>query len=120
MNDINTPLQVIKDKVRAFVDERDWDQFHHPKNIVMNLACEVAELMELMVWLSNEEIEHRLKNDPVFKQQFFDEVGDIIFNLMVLANRVEGCDLTTVFHEKLKKTAARYTVEKSKGSCEKR
>jgi NTP pyrophosphatase (non-canonical NTP hydrolase) len=120
MNDTNTPLQVIKDHVKTFVAERDWDQFHQPKNLAMNLACEAAELMELVVWQSNEAIENSFKNDPTFRQQFFDEMGDIIISLAVLANRIPDCDLTTLFMAKLEKTKARYTVEASKGSYEKR
>lgn len=119
MNDTNTNLQVIKDTAKAFVAERDWDKFHHPKDLVMDLSCEAAELMELFLWAPNGEIEKALKDDPKFKERIAEEMGDLVFCLAKLANSLD-CDLATVFFEKLKKTGAKYNAEECKGSYTKK
>ncbi|MBM3893534.1 nucleotide pyrophosphohydrolase [Candidatus Dependentiae bacterium] len=119
MNDTNTNLQVIKDAAKAFVAERDWAQFHHPKDLAMNLSCEAAELMELFLWASKSDIAQRYKEDAAYKERIAEEMGDIIFAIAKLANCLD-CDLATVFFEKLKKTATKYKIEECKGTYTKK
>ena len=120
MNDHNTPVQAIKEAAQRFVDERDWQQFHHPKELAMDLSCEAAELMELFLWASNEDINKRLRSDAAYRERVFEEIGDVVFALAKIANTIEGCDLTTVFFEKLAKTGKKYSVELSRSSIVKR
>lgn len=119
-NDQITPLQAIRDKAHAFAQERNFLPFHNIKDLTMNLACEVAELQELMLWKSPDELKARLLQDSAFKEAVFDEIGDVMHALAELANRIEGCDLTTVFFEKMRKTEAKYDPASCYGKGEKR
>lgn len=119
MDDTNTTLRTIKDTVKEFIDERDWAQFHHPKDLAMNLSCEAAELLELFLWASNNDIEKALKEDPKFRERVCEEMGDVFFTLVNLANRLDG-DLATIFFEKLNKIGTKYKPEECRGSYTKK
>jgi NTP pyrophosphatase (non-canonical NTP hydrolase) len=99
----------------AFRDQRDWAQFHSPKELAISLAVESAELLQLMQWFKGEELERviREKHDHLK-----DELADVLFSVLLLANELK-VDLGQAFLEKLEKTAAKYPVEKSKGSAKK-
>jgi NTP pyrophosphatase (non-canonical NTP hydrolase) len=99
----------------AFRDQRDWAQFHSPKELAVSLAVESAELIQLMQWFKGEELDRvvREKHDHLK-----DELADVLFSVLLLANELK-VDLGKAFLEKLEKTAAKYPVEKSKGSPKK-
>jgi NTP pyrophosphatase (non-canonical NTP hydrolase) len=99
----------------AFRDQRDWAQFHSPKELAISLAVESAELIQLMQWFKGEELDRviREKHDHLK-----DELADVLFSVLLLANELK-VDLGQAFLDKLEKTAAKYPVEKSKGSPKK-
>lgn len=119
MTDKNITVQVLRDRVKNFAKDRNFEQYHSLKNLAMALSCETAEFMDLLLWQSDAEINARLTADRVFKQKLFEELGDVMHVVLAVANNIDGCDLSTVFFEKMKKTEERYTIAKSYGSNEK-
>lgn len=93
----------VFDALRAFVRERDWEQFHTPENLAKSVAIEAAELLECYQWDSN------APDDRVR-----DELGDVLTYCFLLADKF-GADPVELILEKLEKTKAKYPVEKSHG-----
>lgn len=113
MSDATETLAQLRQAVKHFVDERDWQQFHTPKNLAMSLAIEAAELMEHFQWLDAGESLARGR-DPVFREQIADELADVACYLCSLANTLE-LDLSDAVRSKLVKNAGKYPVELSRG-----
>lgn len=99
----------------AFRDQRDWAQFHSPKELAISLAVESAELIQLMQWFKGEELDRVIREKHGHLR---DELADVLFSVLLLANELK-VDLGQAFLDKLEKTAAKYPVEKSKGSAKK-
>ena len=106
-------LNKIKEKVRQFNKERDWDQFHNPKDILVALVSEVGELAECYRWLNQEEIA-RIHTDPGKKKKVEEEIADIMLYLITLAYKT-NIDIVKAVEEKLEKNKKKYPVNKSKG-----
>ncbi len=104
-------LEELQKKIIAFRNERDWQQFHKPKDLAMGLSIEAAELAEHFLWKSEEEIKEHLKNH---KEEVADEMGDVLNYLLIMANDL-GIDLADATDKKIDKTALKYPVEKAKG-----
>jgi dCTP diphosphatase len=105
----------LRDRLRAFAAERDWDRFHSPKNLAMALAVEAAELLEHFQWLTEEEsrsIERGTQGEVAA------EVCDVLFYLVRLADRL-GIDLGPAIEAKLAANAARYPADRVRGSARK-
>ena len=96
-----------------FVAERDWQQFHSPKNLAMGLAVEAAELMELFQWMDLKESQ-RIAKDPDQLKNLQDEMADVLSYLLCLAD-VANIDLTQAFHEKMKANNQKYPADKYRG-----
>jgi len=103
--------------LETFATERDWVQFHSPKNLVMALTGEVGELNELFQWLTEQQ-SIDLANDPERKQRVGEELADVLFYLVRVAS-VMGVDLNQAAVEKLALNAKKYPADKSRGSNKK-
>lgn len=114
MTDADTPLAVLRDRVTAFCVDRDWDRFHGPRDLAMGIVTEAAELLELFRFRSEAEAAALLA-DPQGRQRVADELADVLFFVLRLAER-HGIDLTAAFLAKLAANAERYPVEKARGS----
>jgi dCTP diphosphatase len=101
----------------AFAAERNWDQFHSPKNLAMALTGEVGELSEIFQWLT-EEASKSAATNPDTATAVRDELADVTLYLVRLAS-VLGIDLNEAVTQKLKKNADKYPVEKAHGSDKK-
>ena len=97
---------LIKD-LRAFAKERDWEQFHSPKNLAMALSVEVAEIVEIFQWLTQEESRNL---DFKKKEKMKEEIGDVMIFLTNLADKL-GIDPIEVAREKLKINRKKYPAE---------
>ncbi|MGE5609307.1 MAG: nucleotide pyrophosphohydrolase [Bacillota bacterium] len=97
--------------VLEFRAERDWAQFHTPKELAISLVVESAELLELMQWKQGADLEAALKKKH---GEIADELADCLHSILLLAHEMK-IDLVAAFREKLKKVAAKYPVEKAKG-----
>lgn len=108
-------VEALRQKLKEFVSERDWDQFHSPKNLAMGLNIECAELLEIFLWMPEEE-SYRLEGAKL--ENFREELGDIYIYLLHLAEKY-GLDLVDCAEQKLVHNAAKYPAEKVKGSSKK-
>jgi len=97
-------LSLLRDKLRAFAEARDWDQFHSPKNLSMALMVEVAELMEHFQWLTETQ---SAALPPEDKQAVSEELADILLYLVRLSDKL-GVDLREAALLKLEKNALKY------------
>ena len=115
MDDTKATLQLLKDNVKKFVNERDWEKFHYPKNVSMSLAIEAAELMEKFVWVGSKASVQELEAN---RQEVEDEFADVVINILAFANAT-GIDIAQAVAAKLASTSKKYPIEKVKGSYEK-
>jgi NTP pyrophosphatase (non-canonical NTP hydrolase) len=113
LSDEATTVAEIKSRVLAFARERDWEQFHAPKNLSMALAAEAGELMEHFLWASSEDSRETM-NDPVKRQKIEEELSDVIIYALEFAN-MTGIDVAAAIELKMAANAAKYPVEKAKG-----
>ena len=113
MPDTSTTVASLKDAMRRFVAERDWEQFHSPKNLVMGLSVEAAELMEHFLWVDTE-ASRQVAQDPARLGEVADEMADVACYLLALCNTL-GIDLSEAVLAKLARTALKYPAEKYRG-----
>lgn len=113
MNDATTTLAQLRETVRQFVAERDWQQFHTPKNLSMSLAIEAAELMEHFQWLTAEQ-SRALNNDPVALAEVADEMSDVLCYLFAMANELE-IDVSSALEAKMVKNRQKYPAAEFRG-----
>ena len=109
------PLQRLKQRLRKFAAERDWDQFHSPKNLSMALIAEAAELVEHFQWLSEEQSSHL----PAEKlQEVETEIADILVYLIRMADKL-GVDLIAAAERKIEINEQKYPADRVRGSSRK-
>ena len=108
--------ELIQDKIRQFAQERDWEKFHTPKNIVMALTVEAAELMEQFQWLEASEAIDVMKSTKA--EAIRHEVADVAVYLLRLCDLLE-IDLQSTIEAKMLVNAEKYPVEKSRGHARK-
>ncbi len=106
-------LDSLMAKINIFRDERDWRQFHTPKDVAMSLVLEAAEVMEHFQWKKPEEIEKYLAEH---KDEVGEELADVLFLLLIMAHDLD-IDITEAMEKKLKKNSVNYPVDKAKGSA---
>ena len=106
-------VQGLAQALAEFARERDWDQFHSPKNLVMALTGEVGELSEVFQWMT-EEASTGAATDPKTAQAVRDEMADVLLYLVRLAD-VLGVDLNEAAQAKLRTNATKYPADKARG-----
>ena len=106
--------ELIED-IRKFAHERDWDQFHSPKNLAMALSVEVAEIVEHFQWLTQAESD---KLDPAKLIEIKEEIADVMIYLTRLADRL-GINPVQAAKEKMKLNEKKYPIAKAKGNATK-
>lgn len=112
---VEDPVDDIKQRLRKFVAERDWQQFNSPKNLSMALIAEAGELVEHFQWLTDEQSKN-LDNDQLKAVSY--ELADIFIYLIRIADEL-NVDLLKASNEKLLINSKKYPVEKVKGSAKK-
>jgi NTP pyrophosphatase (non-canonical NTP hydrolase) len=113
MSDQETRLAELRHLVREFVDQRDWQQFHSPKNLSMALAIEAAELMEHFQWITPE-ASRNVVAEPDKLQAIGEELADVLCYVLAIANELE-LDLATMLRAKMKKNALKYPPDEYRG-----
>jgi NTP pyrophosphatase (non-canonical NTP hydrolase) len=101
--------------LRKFANERDWEQFHSPKNLAMALTVETAELLEHFQWMTEGE---SAKPNPEKLQQIREEIGDVLIYLTRFADKL-GIDPLDAAYKKLEINRLKYPVDKAKGTAKK-
>lgn len=104
-----TDIQDLTQRVRRFTEERDWDQFHNPKDLAMALSIEASELLECYLWK---------KPDEARMDKVKEELADVLIYALLLADKL-GLDVKQIVLEKLAENAGKYPVEKAKGNARK-
>jgi NTP pyrophosphatase (non-canonical NTP hydrolase) len=110
-----TGLSQLRDALRQFADERDWDQYHSPKNLASALAVEAAELLERFQWLTEDQSRHL---PPAELAKVREEMADVLNYLVRLADKLD-VNLLEAARDKIKVNALKYPVDKSRGSARK-
>ena len=111
-------LDYIKEELLKFREERDWTQFHDPKNLAEAISIEASELLQLFLWKSKEEIDQKIKEDPEYKEEIEDELADVLTYCIQMANTLD-LDVKKIIFSKLEKVKEKYPVEKAKGKATK-
>ena len=101
-----------ENKVIAFRDDRDWSQFHNPKDLAISINLEAAELLEVFQW-SGTDLSACDKKD-----QMVEELADVLIYCVLLADRL-GVDVPQIISDKVDTNAEKYPVEKAKGNSQK-
>jgi NTP pyrophosphatase (non-canonical NTP hydrolase) len=113
MADDELTVRELRARVRRFVDERDWQQFHSPKNLAMALAIEAAELMEHFQWVTPE-ASRRVGDQPEKLTAIGEELADVLCYVLALANEL-NLDLGEAFHDKMRKNERKYPACEYRG-----
>lgn len=111
--DNSTNLQALKQSVKDFCEDRDWDQFHNIKDLSLALSIESAELLEIFRWKDAGELK-ALLSKPEKVEAVSDEMADIFFFLLRISQMYD-IDLSKGLQNKIKKNALKYPIEKSRG-----
>ena len=113
MNAKKTTVDNLKVFVKNFVDERDWSQFHNPKNLSMALAIEASELMDIFKWNTTQECESMMSEKNT-RQDATDELADIMIYALAFSNR-NNINISSAIEKKMIKNRKKYPTEKFKG-----
>lgn len=108
-------LEELRERLRTFAKERDWEQFHSPKNLAMALSVEAAELLERFQWLTETQSKELRARD---RTAVADEIADVMIYLTLLADNL-GINLLVESHKKITKNGRRYPVALAKGRATK-
>ena len=104
-------IKAVIEKIKQFRDDRDWMQFHDPKNMAVSIILEASELLEHFQWKTIEEVEEYTKQN---QGEIKDEIADIALYLFELADNL-GIDLINAMEKKLAKNEKKYPIEKARG-----
>ncbi|HBI44554.1 MAG TPA: NTP pyrophosphohydrolase [Planctomycetales bacterium] len=113
MSDQTTVVAALREAMTQFVAEREWQQFHSPKNLAMALSVEAAELMEHFLWIDNDASRAEVR-DPAKCEQVADEIADVACLVFALCNAL-NLDLSETVRRKMAKNVLKYPVEKCRG-----
>lgn len=113
MSDKDCTLQILKDQVAKFCQERDWDQFHSAKELAIGAVTESSELLEHFRFQTDAQVEAIMDNENK-RREISNELADILFFVMRFAEKYK-IDLASAFAAKMKKNGERYTVSEFKG-----
>ena len=103
----------VKSEIRKFVDERDWEQFHTPKNLSMALSVEASELLEIFQWQKADEYKNANKKQ---KEMIKDEIADILYYLVRISDKL-NIDIEKALIKKMKKNRKKYPKRLVKGKA---
>ena len=109
--DSHTPLADLTARVLRHRDERNWAQFHTPKELAISLVVEATELLSLMQWKSPDEVRDAV---AAKHEKFRDELADVLHSVLLLASDLQ-IDLAAALDQKLQKDALKYPVDKARG-----
>jgi NTP pyrophosphatase (non-canonical NTP hydrolase) len=110
-------VEELQDMIAEFCRERDWDQFHNPKDLAIGISTESSELLELFRFKSEKESKEMFK-DPESKEKIYDEFADVLYFVLRFA-QMNNIDVKNALTNKMKKNEKNYPVEKSKSSNKK-
>lgn len=104
-------IKRLTEKIKRFRDERNWKQFHNPKDVAISLVLEATEVLEHFQWKNKTEIEEYLKNN---KANIGEELADVLYWVLLMCNDLK-IDIIKMLEKKIKKNEEKYPVEKAWG-----
>ena len=107
MADQITNIQELKNQVSKFTEDRNWGQFHNPKNLSMSIAIEASELMEIFQWLNGKESWEVMDSSEAMHLK--EELADVMIYCLSLANQLD-IDVSAAIKEKIKKNGIKYPI----------
>ena len=110
MNDKDTSIQEIKEKIFKFVNDRNWNESHNPKNLSMSISIEASELMEILQWSSTEESWNIDESEEFTHLK--EELSDVIIYCLSLANQLD-IDVAAAIEDKIEKNGEKYPIKAS-------
>jgi dCTP diphosphatase len=117
-SDSKTTIQTLKELLQTFRDDRDWEQFHDPKNLAEAISVESSELLELFLWKNASDVKRLIKSDREFKKSVEEELADILCFSLSLANAAK-IDVASAVKDKIEANRLKYPVEKARGRATK-
>lgn len=114
--DKKTTIEELKNKVKKFCEDRDWDQFHNPKELAIGISTEANELLELFRFKSEDDMKRIMNSDK--KTEVEEELADVLYFVLRFA-QMNNIDLSQAIESKINKNNQKYPIEKSKGSNKK-
>jgi NTP pyrophosphatase (non-canonical NTP hydrolase) len=105
-------FEALNERIKKFCLNRDWSQFHDPKNLAISLQLEASEVLELFQWTKNNQAKDGKEEDMK------DELADVLYWVIMLSNHYD-IDLVSALDKKMDKNEAKYPIEKAKGSSAK-
>ena len=113
ISDQTCTIAQLKDQIRHFVEERDWEQFHTPKDLAIGLSVEAAELLEHFRFQSEAEVEKKLADEASLKD-IGHELADVLYFVLLMCRNLD-LDATQILGQKIAVSAHRYPVEHARG-----
>ncbi len=104
-------IKNLTEKINKFRDERDWKQFHNPKDVALSLALEAAEVIEHFQWKNNQEVAKYIKSN---KDDIGEELADVLYWVLLMSHDLE-IDIKEALEKKIAKNEKKYPIDKSKG-----
>jgi len=104
-------IKNLTEKIKKFRDERDWKQFHNPKDLALSIALEAAEVIEHFQWKNNQEVAEYIKSN---KDDIGEELADVLYWVLLMSHDLE-IDIKEALEKKIVKNKEKYPVDKSKG-----
>lgn len=117
MQDSDTTIAQLKEIVKKHCEERDWDQYHNPKELAIGASVEASELLEHFIYKSEKEMKEMMA-DSKKRREISEEISDILYNILRLA-QMSDIDITASFDEEMEKNREKYPIDKAKGSNKK-
>ena len=114
--DDKTNIKQLKEMVKAFCEERDWDQYHNAKDLAIGIITESSELLEHFRFKSGKEVDELFQTKK--RREVSEELADILFFILRFAQKYD-IDLSSEFKKKMEKNTQKYPIEKAKGSNKK-
>ena len=108
MNDKDTSIQEIKEKIFKFVNDRNWNESHNPKNLSMSISIEASELMEILQWSSTEESWNIDESEEFTHLK--EELSDVMIYCLSLANQLD-IDVAAAIEDKIEKNGEKYPIK---------
>lgn len=108
-------IKSLQEKIAEFVKERDWKQFHNPKDLAISLNLEASEVLELFQWKNESEVANYVKHN---KTDIEEELADVLYWVLLMADNLD-IDIVSASEKKLAKNAKKYPVEKARGNHKK-
>ncbi len=110
LNDQSATVAVLKERVKGFVQERNWEKYHNPKDLAESISIEAAELLEVFQWASAEKALD-FKNDPTRLRRVREELADVLIYCLSMTNSME-LDLSVTITDKLVADSVKYPIDK--------